>query len=79
MLSHTQALKEGTLGTFEVSHPCLGSGFVKNYTCGGCFGKRISGAKDFSTLSRENEGRSVILVGDRSISHFNYDQSFFNH
>lgn len=64
MLSHTQALEEGTLGTFKVSHPCLSSGFVKNYTCGGCFGKKISDVKDFSTLSRENESRTVVLVGD---------------
>ncbi|WOH10566.1 hypothetical protein DCAR_0730035 [Daucus carota subsp. sativus] len=64
MLSHTQALKEGSHGTVEVSHPCLSSGFVKNYTCGGCFRKKVSDIKDFSTLSRENEAHSVILVGD---------------
>lgn len=61
MLSHTQTLKEGT---FKISHPCLSSGFVKNYTCGGCFGKEFSDVKDFSTLSREKEAHSVVLVGD---------------
>lgn len=64
MLSHTQTLKEGIRGTFKVSHPCLSSGFVKNYTCGGCFGKNLSDAKDFCTLSREKEAHSVVLVGD---------------
>ncbi|KAL0441037.1 UNVERIFIED_CONTAM: putative apyrase 7 [Sesamum radiatum] len=32
------ALRESAGGIFEVRHPCLGSGFVQNYTCHGCFG-----------------------------------------
>ncbi|GFP90730.1 probable apyrase 7 [Phtheirospermum japonicum] len=56
MLSHTEALRESSNGVFEIGHPCLGSGFVQNYTCRGCFGleSRVSG----------NFGYRVFLVGE---------------
>ncbi|KAI3499447.1 hypothetical protein L1887_35248 [Cichorium endivia] len=48
MLSHSHALREGDLGIFEIGHPCLGHGFIQNYTCYGCF---------------ENKTSSLYLVG----------------
>lgn len=37
MLSHTREHRESVSSRFEVRHPCLGAGFVQNYTCHGCF------------------------------------------
>ncbi|KAL3628866.1 hypothetical protein CASFOL_027912 [Castilleja foliolosa] len=56
MLSHTEALRESSNGVFEIGHPCLGLGYVENYTCRGCFGlePRVSG----------NLSYYVILVGE---------------
>lgn len=63
MLSNTDAVKEsgGGDGMFEVRHPCLGSGFVQNYSCHGCFGED---ARNSSALFQENGLSSVFLVGE---------------
>lgn len=60
MLSHTQALRETTGGSLEVSHPCLSSGFAQNYTCRGCFRQNSTDVH----VSRANEVNPVILVGE---------------
>ncbi|KAG8378814.1 hypothetical protein BUALT_Bualt07G0024000 [Buddleja alternifolia] len=64
MLSHTQALRENVGGVFEVRHPCLGSGFVQNYTCRDCFGLDSRISRNLSNRLRENELNSVFLVGE---------------
>ncbi|XP_011071932.1 probable apyrase 7 [Sesamum indicum] len=65
LLSHTQALGESAGGVFEVRHPCLGSGFVQNYTCHGCFGSDYSRVKiNMSNQVQVSELNSVFLVGE---------------
>ncbi|XP_042035879.1 probable apyrase 7 isoform X1 [Salvia splendens] len=60
MLSHTEALRGSGGGLFEVRHPCLGSGFVQNYTCRGCLGVDSRASRDL-----EEEGlNNVFLVGE---------------
>ncbi|GER56807.1 ectonucleoside triphosphate diphosphohydrolase [Striga asiatica] len=56
MLSHTRALGENSNGMFEIKHPCLSSGFIRNYTCRGCFG--VDNSRKSSELN------SVFLVGE---------------
>ncbi|KAL8457893.1 hypothetical protein ACS0TY_035670 [Phlomoides rotata] len=63
MLSHTQAVREGLDGMFEVIHPCLGSGFVQNYTCHGCFGVDHRVSRNMSNHVDKNKLNSVFLVG----------------
>ncbi|XP_057804477.1 probable apyrase 7 isoform X2 [Salvia miltiorrhiza] len=61
MLSHTEALREGGGGgLFEVRHPCLGSGFVQNYTCRGCFGVDSRASR----YLQDKGLNSVLLVGE---------------
>ncbi|KAA8540797.1 hypothetical protein F0562_024284 [Nyssa sinensis] len=64
MLSHTEALREAAGGTFEVSHPCLNSGFVQNYTCFGCFGLSSTDSENLSGQGQKNVFNSIILVGE---------------
>uniref|UniRef100_A0A5B6YQD4 Apyrase 7 n=1 Tax=Davidia involucrata TaxID=16924 RepID=A0A5B6YQD4_DAVIN len=64
MLSHTQALREAAGGTFEVSHPCLNSGYVQNYTCYGCFELSSTDSENFSGQLQKNVFNSIILVGE---------------
>ncbi|CAA0826676.1 Probable apyrase 7 [Striga hermonthica] len=61
MLSHTRALGENFNGMFQVKHPCLGSGFIRNYTCRGCFGVDNHNSH---ALKNSNELNSVFLVGE---------------
>ncbi|XP_047971612.1 probable apyrase 7 isoform X1 [Salvia hispanica] len=60
MLSHTEALRESGGGLFEVRHPCLGSGFVQNYTCRGCLGVDSRASRDLEEKGLNN----VFLVGE---------------
>ncbi|XP_073036225.1 probable apyrase 7 [Primulina eburnea] len=64
MLSHTQALRERSGGMFEVRHPCLGSGFFQNHSCGGCFGLDPRNSRNLSNHVRDNELHSLLLVGE---------------
>lgn len=64
MLSHTEALRESVDGMLEVRHPCLGSGFVQNYTCHGCFGVDSRVPKNLSDHLQENGLNTVFLVGE---------------
>lgn len=64
MLSHTEALRESGDGMLEVRHPCLGSGFVKNYTCHGCFGVDSRFSTNLSDHLQEIGLNSVFLVGE---------------
>lgn len=64
MLSRTEALRESGGGMFEVRHPCLGSGFVQNYTCRGCFGVDSRVSINLSSHLQENGLSSVLLVGE---------------
>ncbi|KAH6815756.1 hypothetical protein C2S51_020576 [Perilla frutescens var. frutescens] len=64
MLSHTGVLRESSGGMFEVRHPCLGSGFVQNYTCHGCFGVDSRASNNLSDHLQENGLNSVFLVGE---------------
>lgn len=64
MLSHTEALRESGDGMLEVRHPCLGSGFVQNYTCHGCFGVDSRVPKNLSDHLQENGLNTVFLVGE---------------
>ncbi|KAL0341444.1 UNVERIFIED_CONTAM: putative apyrase 7 [Sesamum calycinum] len=64
LLSHTQALGESAGGIFEVRHPCLGSGFVQNYTCRGCFGIDSRVNINMSNQVQGSELNSVFLVGE---------------
>ncbi|KAL2459530.1 putative apyrase 7 [Forsythia ovata] len=66
MLSHTQELRESIRGRFEVRHPCLGAGFLQNYTCHGCFGLESLDSRESGNLSiwvQENELKTLLLVG----------------
>ncbi|KAK6924825.1 hypothetical protein RJ641_009151 [Dillenia turbinata] len=58
MLSHATMQTESIDGNFEVSHPCLSSNFMQNYTCTSCFQQK--------TMVRERIGQSslVYLVGN---------------
>lgn len=51
-------LRERGSETFEISHPCLGYGFMQNYTCRGCF---VDG--NSPTQIREKGEFSLHLVG----------------
>ncbi|XP_052182883.1 probable apyrase 7 isoform X2 [Diospyros lotus] len=64
MLSHSDALRESVGGTFEVSHPCLGSSFVQNYTCSGCFVPTSTDLGGSHSQLQRNKLDSVLLVGD---------------
>ncbi|KAL0417168.1 UNVERIFIED_CONTAM: putative apyrase 7 [Sesamum latifolium] len=64
LLSHTQALQESAGGIFEVRHPCLGSGFVQNYTCRGCFGIDSRVNINMRNQVQGRELNSVFLVGE---------------
>ncbi|KAL7222816.1 hypothetical protein ACSBR1_024502 [Camellia fascicularis] len=64
MLGHSQALRQGSRGTFEVSHPCLSSNFVQNYTCKGCFGLSSSDSESLRSQVQRNELNSIFLVGE---------------
>lgn len=64
MLSHTQALRASVGGMLEVRHPCLGSDFVQNYTCHGCFDLDSRVSRNLSNHVQENELNSVFLVGE---------------
>lgn len=64
MLSHTQAVSESVGGTFEVRHPCLGSGFIQNYICRGCFDPDSIASRNLSNHVHENALNSVILLGE---------------
>lgn len=59
MLGHTRKLRVSAGGRFEVSHPCLSSSFVHNYTGHAWFG--INSTENLISQMRENE---VSLVGD---------------
>ncbi|KAK4437301.1 putative apyrase 7 [Sesamum alatum] len=64
LLSHTGALVESAGGVFEVRHPCLGSGFVQNYTCRGCFGLDSRVNRNMNNQVQGSELNSVFLVGE---------------
>ncbi|XP_057479757.1 probable apyrase 7 [Actinidia eriantha] len=63
-LSHSQALRESAGGTLEVSHPCLSSNFVQNYTCRGCFGLTSTDSESSHSQEQRNEFNSIFLVGE---------------
>lgn len=63
ILSQTQAPQESTGNIFKVRHPCLSSGFVQNYTCHGCFGKKPSSSED-SSSQMIYEVNSILILGD---------------
>nr|XP_043617233.1 probable apyrase 7 [Erigeron canadensis] len=58
MLSESKAFINRDLEPFEISHPCLGYGFMHNYTCHGCFkGNSTRKTRGINTFS-------LNLVGD---------------
>ncbi|KAL0356221.1 UNVERIFIED_CONTAM: putative apyrase 7 [Sesamum radiatum] len=63
-VEHDIALRESAGGIFEVRHPCLGSGFVQNYTCHGCFGIDSRVNIDTNNQVQGSELNSVFLVGE---------------
>ncbi|EYU22154.1 hypothetical protein MIMGU_mgv1a004670mg [Erythranthe guttata] len=58
MLSRTRAKRESVGGVFEIRHPCLGSGFVKNYTF------VVSRNSSNRVHEEKNELNPVFLVGE---------------
>ncbi|XP_042502054.1 probable apyrase 7 isoform X7 [Macadamia integrifolia] len=67
ILNEQQLLPRDTADVkFELSHPCLSSGFMQNYTCYGCFRSNGSSAKNLSgpPLSNSDGFPLVNLVGD---------------
>ncbi|XP_043723099.1 probable apyrase 7 isoform X4 [Telopea speciosissima] len=69
ILSEQQLLPRDTVDVkFELSHPCLSSGFMQNYTCYGCFRPNASSEKNYSglplRLSNSDSLVLVTLVGD---------------
>ncbi|XAR50209.1 Apyrase [Bertholletia excelsa] len=66
MLSHSQALRESSGGMLEISHPCLSSSFVQNYTCKGCFGISSTDSESSQIQVQRNEFSSILLVGNPS-------------
>ena len=64
MLSHSQALRESDGGILEVSHPCLSSNFVQNYTCRGCFGLTFIDSESSHSQEQKNEFNSIFIVGE---------------
>lgn len=64
MLSHTQEHGESIGGRFEVRHPCLGAGFLQNYTCHGCFRLDSRELGNLSIRVQENELKTILLVGE---------------
>ncbi|KAG9138034.1 hypothetical protein Leryth_001294 [Lithospermum erythrorhizon] len=59
MLSHGHSLAENADNAFEVRHPCLGSGFSRNYTCNDCFGTHSTTSKN-----SKNDLSSIFLLGN---------------
>ncbi|CAI9773792.1 unnamed protein product [Fraxinus pennsylvanica] len=64
MLSHTQEHRESIGGRFEVRHPCLGAGFLQNYTCHGCLRLDSRELGNLSIRVQENELKTILLVGE---------------
>ncbi|KAL7138945.1 hypothetical protein ABFS83_09G017200 [Erythranthe nasuta] len=58
MLSRTRAMRESDGGVFEIRHPCLGSGFVQNYTF------VVSTNSSNRVHEEKNELNPVFLVGE---------------
>ncbi|CAI9280401.1 unnamed protein product [Lactuca saligna] len=90
MLSHSHSRK-GDLGIYEIGHPCLGDGFMQNYTCHGCLENKISSLHLFGEPNWEkckglaraaaiklNGEKMVNLIGgSHSVARFHALSGFF--
>ncbi|XP_023763313.1 probable apyrase 7 isoform X1 [Lactuca sativa] len=92
MLSHSHSRK-GDLGIYEIGHPCLGDGFMQNYTCHGCMENKISSlhlfgepnwekckelARAAAINSKLNREKMVSLIGgSHSVARFHALSGFF--